>query len=115
MAITNPNLISGSTIGIEASASLTAGSPYVTWAIPPRVGVISVCVRLDAETGYAYKIEYTNSPVAEVQADTCKWFDYFGANQSTSRIVPMYGCTSAIRVTRVSGGAVALYTAIRGQ
>ena len=114
--IKNPNVIQGSTIGIEDEQSLdgaTLGSE-VTWKIPPRIGVISVSVKLPSETGNVWKLEYTNSPTSRVDAGTAIWFDHYGADQSLSRIGSMYGALSAVRVTRVSGNGT-LVAAIRGQ
>lgn len=112
MAIENPNLISGGTIGIEAEKTLNGTTTTVDWLIPPRIGVISVSVKLDAETGMGYKIEYTNCTVARVQAGTAIWFDAFGADQSVSRIIALYGAISSVRITRLAGAMVA---SIRGQ
>lgn len=115
MAIENPNVIQGGTIGIEAKCLLDGAiKSVVTWPIPPRIGVISIGVRLPAEAGNSYKVEYSNSLVVDVQADTAVWFDAYGANQSTSRIIAVYGALSAVRVTRL-GGVGTFVANIRGQ
>lgn len=115
MAISTPGVIQGGTIGVEAKASLDgAVQSVVTWSIPPRIGVISIGVRLPAETGNSYKVEYSNSPVADIIADTAAWFDMYGANQSISRLASVYGALSAIRVTRLSGTGTFVAT-LRGQ
>jgi hypothetical protein len=113
MAIENPNLIQGGTLGIEAEKTLNTSYQEHAWLIPPRIGVISISVKLDAETGMAYKVEYTNATVARVQSGTnVPWFDAFGASQSTSKVIALYGAISAIRITRTAGTMLA---SIRGQ
>jgi len=113
MAIENPNLIQGGTIGIEAEKELSSSVQEALWLIPPRIGVISISVKLDAETGMEYKVEYTNATVARLQAGTdVPWYDAYGANQSISRVVALYGAISGVRITRISGTMLA---SMRGQ
>jgi hypothetical protein len=101
MAVLTPGIISGGTIGVEATKALDGTTTSVEWAIPPRIGQVSIGVTLGGAG--SYKVEYTNSPTADVLGGTARWFDAFGADQSTSRLITLYACMSSVRITRLTG------------
>jgi hypothetical protein len=101
MAVNEPGIIAGGTIGVEATQALDGTTTSIEWRIPPRIGQVSVGVTLGGAG--SYKVEYTNSPTANVLAGTARWFDAFGADQSVSRMVTLYACISSVKITRISG------------